>query len=251
MEDSGVDLDLLDELLSGPDFDYSGFQQTSTATSFAPFSPSNFLPVVTRIDDRVDAGRPVFSVQSSTQVGLVAEDFGYEPDKIWQTQPNDPMSTVKQRLNHALRYIKDSHKDGDVLVQVWVPVMRGEKQVLTTCDQPFFLDVNCQRLVNYRSASTRYQFLADEESHQAVGLPGRVFLWKLPEWSPDVRFFSSYEYPRVKDAQQYDVRGTIALPVFDKDNQSCLGVVELVMTTQKVNYSSDIEKICNALQVSS
>lgn len=248
MEDSGVDLDLLDELLSGPDFDYSGFQQTSTATSFAPFSPSNFLPVVTRIDDRVDAGRPVFSVQSSTQVGLVAEDFGYEPDKIWQTQPNDPMSTVKQRLNHALRYIKDSHKDGDVLVQVWVPVMRGEKQVLTTCDQPFFLDVNCQRLVNYRSASTRYQFLADEESHQAVGLPGRVFLWKLPEWSPDVRFFSSYEYPRVKDAQQYDVRGTIALPVFDKDNQSCLGVVELVMTTQKVNYSSDIEKICNALQ---
>ncbi|XP_074573564.1 protein NLP1-like [Curcuma longa] len=236
MEDSGVDLDLLDELLSWPDFDYSDFH------------PSNFLPVVPRIDDRVDAGRPVFAVQSSTQVGLVGDDFGYEPDKIWQTQHNNPMSTVKQRLNHALRFIKESHKDGDVLVQVWVPVMRGGKQVLTTCGQPFFLDFNCERLVNYRSASTRYQFLADEDSHQAVGLPGRVFLWKLPECSPDVRFFSSYEYPRVKDARQYDVRGTIALPVFEKDSQSCLGVVELVMTTQKVNYSSDIEKICNAFQ---
>ncbi|KAG6507242.1 hypothetical protein ZIOFF_032584 [Zingiber officinale] len=226
MEESGIDLDLLDELLSGTDFDYSDFQQTSTSTSLAPSSPSNFVTV--------DAGRPVFAaVQSSTQVGLVAEGFSYEPDKIWQTQPNNSMSTVKQRLNYALRYIKESHKDGDVLVQVWVPVKRRGKQVLTTCGQPFFLDSNCQRLINYRSASTRYQFLADEDSHQAVGLPGRVFLWKLPEWSPDVRFFSSYEYPRVKDAQQYDVRGTIALPVFEKDNQSCLGVVELVMTTQK------------------
>lgn len=177
--------------------------------------------------------------------------FGDEPDMIWQIQPKDPVPSVKQRLSHALRYIMESHRDSDILVQIWIPVMKGNKQILTTHGQPFLLDFDCQSLANYRTASTRYQFMADEGSHQAVGLPGRVFLEKLPEWSPDVRFFSSDEYPRLRDAQQFDVRGTIAMPIFEKENRSCLGVVELVMTTQKVNYSSDIEKICNALQVSS
>ncbi|KAG6515694.1 protein NLP1-like [Zingiber officinale] len=229
MEDSGVDLDLLDELLSGPDLDCSD-ELLQTNTSSTPLSTfSNF-------DDRVAVLRP-----SST-------GFGYEPDMIWQIQTKDPVPTVEQRLNHALRYIMESHRDSHILVQIWIPVMRGDKQILTTHGQPFSLDLACQSLANYRTASTRYQFMADEGSHQAVGLPGRVFLEKLPEWSPDVRFFSSYEYPRLRDAQQFDVRGTIALPIFEKENRSCLGVVELVMTTQKVNYSSDIEKICNALQ---
>lgn len=227
MEDPEVDLDLLEELLSITDFDCFDLLQTNTSTSFSTFSNSD------------DPGRPLCSVvRPSSSAGVELEAEG-------------PVPTVRQRLSHALRYIKESHRDSDLLVQIWIPVMRGEKQILTTHGQPFLLDSDCRSLVDYRTASTRYQFMADEGSHRAVGLPGRVFLEKLPEWSPDVRFFSSYEYPRLRDAQRFDVRGTIALPIFEKEKRSCLGVVELVMTKQKVNYSSDIETICNALQVSS
>ncbi|XP_029119702.1 protein NLP1 isoform X2 [Elaeis guineensis] len=166
----------------------------------------------------------------------------------WWIQPSAHMETMEERLIRAINYIKDSQRDGDVLVQIWVPTRIGDRHVLTTRGQPFTLDSTCQRLVNYRTVSTQYQFSAEENSNVAVGLPGRVFLGRVPEWTPDVRYFSHYEYPRVNDAQRYDVRGSLALPVFDRNSRSCLGVVEVVMTTQKINYSSDLENICNALQ---
>ncbi|WOL16829.1 protein NLP1-like isoform X1 [Canna indica] len=285
LQDAAVDFDLFDELLSGSAFDCPDLLQTSSIVSSCPFSSSGFSPVLgissgspnlplSGIDYQVDAERSVFSMELasdesqrqmldggqpinlnpdgvarySTQQGeLEVESLSYQQGMSWQIQPKGPVCSVEQRLNCALRYIKEAHKDDHVLVQIWVPVMRGNRQVLTTCGQPFSLDFSCQSLVNYRSVSTRYQFLADENSHEAVGLPGRVFLGKLPEWTPDVRYFSSSEYPRVSDAQRYDVRGTIALPIFEKDKRTCLGVIEVVMTTQKVNYSSDIENICNAL----
>ncbi|CAL9133902.1 unnamed protein product [Musa acuminata var. zebrina] len=288
LSDAAVDdLDLMDELLSGSVFDCSDLLQTGTSATTGPLSSACFSPVLgisstssnptlAGIDYQVDAERSVFSVELASDEaqmqmldggqrpiilnhvgetkcrvrsdGLEAEDPSYEPGMSRQIQPKGETGSVEQRLRYALKYIKESQREGDVLVQMWVPAMRGNQQVVTTCGQPFLLDFNCQRLVNYRSVSTRYQFLADESSHEAVGLPGRVFLGRLPEWTPDVRYFSSFEYPRVGDAQRYDVRGTIALPIFERNSPSCLGVVEVVMTTQKVNYSYDIENICNALQ---
>lgn len=290
ISDAAVDdLDLMDELFSGSVFDCSDLLQTGTSASTGSLSSSCFSPVLgisstssnptlAGIDYQVDAERSVFSVELASDEaqmqmldggqqpiilnhvgetkcrvqsdGLEAEDPSYEPGMSWQIQPKGETGSVEQRLRYVLKYIKESQREGDVLVQMWVPAMRGNQQVVTTCGQPFLLDFNCQRLVNYRSVSTRYQFLADESSREAVGLPGRVFLGRLPEWTPDVRYFSSFEYPRVGDAQRYDVRGTIALPIFERNSPSCLGVVEVVMTTQKVNYSYDLENICNALQVS-
>ncbi|KAK1326791.1 Protein NLP1 [Acorus calamus] len=129
-----------------------------------------------------------------------------------------------------------------------MPISRGGRHVLTTHGQPFSLNPCCERLVNYRTVSVGYHFSAEEGSDEALGLPGRVFVGKVPEWTPDVQYFSSYEYPRVNHAQMYDVRGTLALPFFEGGSRSCLGVVEVVMTTQKINYRDDLENICNALQ---
>lgn len=175
-----------------------------------------------------------------------------ELSRRWWIEPRanqSPASSVKERLLHALRYIRESTKDGDVLVQIWVPTNREGRIVLTTSGQPFSLNPYCQRLVNYRTISTNYLFSAEEDSSMAIGLPGRVFLGRLPEWTPDVRYFSSEEYPRVDFAQRYDVRGTLALPVFERGSQACLGVVEVVMTTQNIDYHPELENICNALQV--
>ncbi|CBI37748.3 unnamed protein product, partial [Vitis vinifera] len=159
-----------------------------------------------------------------------------------------PVSSVKNRLILAIRNLREFTKERDVLIQIWVPIERGGKNVLTTNDQPFSLDPDCQSLANYRNVSENYHFPAEEDSKEQVGLPGRVFLGKVPEWTPDVRFFKSEEYPRINYAQRYNVRGSLALPVFERGSGVCLGVIEIVTTTQKINYRPELENVCKALE---
>ncbi|XP_050204076.1 protein NLP4 [Mercurialis annua] len=174
-----------------------------------------------------------------------------EVSRRWWIGPRanpGPRTSVIDRLITALSYIKDFTKDKDVLIQLWVPVNRGGRRILVTYDQNFALVPNCQRLANYRDISVNYQFSAEENSKDMVGLPGRVFLGKVPEWTPDVRFFTSDEYPRVDHAQQYGVRGTLALPVFEQGSRTCLGVIEVVTTAQKIMYQPELENVCRALE---
>ncbi|CAL9073991.1 unnamed protein product [Musa textilis] len=190
-------------------------------------------------------GRLIFSIDSGV---LRRADLSSKPGTRRSIQPGDSNFYVKERFMQALCHIKDARRDSEVLVQLWVPVKRGDQLILTTYSQPFSLNPNSEKLMNYREVSTNYHFSAQENSGKVLGLPGRVFLGRLPEWTPDVRFFSSYEYLRVDYAQRLGIRGSIAIPVFDQGSRSCLGVVEVVMTTQKLNYSVELEKICNALQ---
>ncbi|KAI6688486.1 hypothetical protein NL676_025314 [Syzygium grande] len=157
-------------------------------------------------------------------------------------------SSVMDRLIRALDHIQDLTKDKDVLIQIWVPVNRGDRRFLTTNDQPFSLNPSSRRLSKYREISVNYQFSVEEDSKELMGLPSRVFLGKVPEWTPDVRFFRSDEYARVDHAQHFDVRGTLALPVFEQGSRTCLGVIEVVMTTQKIQYRPEIESVCKALE---
>ncbi|XP_057986735.1 protein NLP5 isoform X2 [Hevea brasiliensis] len=201
-------------------------------------------------------GRSLFNVQAHGQDLRSANRLennrneGSEVSKSWWIGPRTSPgpNSVRDRLIRALGYIKDFTKDKDILIQIWVPVDRGGRRVLTTHDQRFALVPNCQRLANYRDISVNYQFSAEEDSKDMVGLPGRVFLGKVPEWTPDVRFFRSDEYPRVDHAQLYDVRGTLALPVFEQGSRTCLGVIEVVMTKQKIKYHPELESICKALK---
>ncbi|KAE8717085.1 niemann-Pick C1 protein-like isoform X1 [Hibiscus syriacus] len=159
-----------------------------------------------------------------------------------------PSTSVMQRLIGALNHIKDVAQEKDVLVQLWLPINKEGKRVLTTNEHPFSLDPNSQRLASYRNISVKYQFSVEEDSKDMAGLPGRVFLSKIPEWTPDVRFFRSDEYPRVDHAQQHDVRGTFALPVFEQGSRTCLGVIEVVMTTEKIKIRPELETVCKALE---
>nr|GMD40344.1 protein NLP5-like [Ipomoea batatas] len=157
-------------------------------------------------------------------------------------------TSVMDRLIQALGYIKDFSRDKDMLIQIWVPVNRDGRRVLVTGDQPFQLDLKCPRLAHYRDISIDYEFPVEEDSQENVGLPGRVFLGKVPEWTPDVQLFKREEYPRVGHAQHYDVRGTFAVPVFEKGSRTCLGVIEVVLTTQKVKYRHELDSVCKALE---
>ncbi|KAF5747235.1 hypothetical protein HS088_TW06G01416 [Tripterygium wilfordii] len=164
-------------------------------------------------------------------------------------RPNQgPGFSVSDRLIQAIGCMKDLTRDKDALIQIWVPINQGGRRVLTTHDQPFSLDPSSRRLVNYRDVSIQYQFSAEKNSSDVVGLPGRVFLGKIPEWTPDVQLFRSDEYARVRHAQQYDVHGTLAVPVFEQGSTACLGVIEVVTTAQKTEYHPELESVCKALE---
>ncbi|KAG8369280.1 hypothetical protein BUALT_Bualt15G0135000 [Buddleja alternifolia] len=266
--DSFMDLDYIDELLlEGCWLEANGseFSRFDTSTPISPFEPSFFWPTLESNNNIIESSSaPSKNNQDERQRSSFPENlsisqshleniskpeaYSLEASKKWWIGPRASTS-VMDRLIQALSYIKDFSRDKDILIQVWVPVNRGGKRVLTTNDQPFLLDLNCcPRLAHYRDISVNYQFSAEEDSREVVGLPGRVFRSKVPEWTPDVRFFTQDEYPRVGHAQQYDVRGTLAVPVLEQGSRSCLGVIEVVLTTQKIKYRPELESVCKALE---
>ncbi|CAK7346027.1 unnamed protein product [Dovyalis caffra] len=281
MVDSAMDFDYMDELLLDGCWlettDGSEFLNPSLPNSAAFFDPSFTRPTPeinngdsasspsqkgNQEDNQIQLLRgksPLSNIQarspmSETAVSASGWEYnsneGSELRRRWWIEPTpnpSPGTTVKRRLIKALEGIKDLTKNKDVLIQIWVPVNRGGRRVLTTHDQPFALDPSCEKLASYRDISIKYQFSTEEDSKD-VGLPGRVFLGKVPEWTPDVRFFTSDEYPRVNHAQLYDVRGSLALPVFEQCSRTCLGVIEVVTTSQKIKYRPELESVCKALE---
>ncbi|GFZ16383.1 plant regulator RWP-RK family protein [Actinidia rufa] len=172
---------------------------------------------------------------STPRLGLTPIDY-----------PDGPC-VIKERMTQALRYLKESTEQ-HVLAQVWAPVKNGGRYVLTTSGQPFVLDAHSNGLHQYRMVSLMYMFSIDGESDGVLGLPGRVFQQKLPEWTPNVQYYSSKEYPRLTHALHCNVQGTLALPVFEPSGQSCIGVLELIMTSPRINYAPEVDKVCKALE---
>lgn len=163
-------------------------------------------------------------------------------------EDTDNYCLIKERMTQALRYFKESTEQ-HVLAQVWAPVRKNGRDLLTTLGQPFVLNPNGNGLNQYRMISLTYMFAVDSESDIELGLPGRVFRQKLPEWTPNVQYYSSKEFSRLDHALHYNVRGTLALPVFNRSGQSCIGVVELIMTSEKVHYAPEVDRVCKALEV--
>ena len=212
--------------------------------NLTPFDPSSFIWSPTQ--DTSALVSHMYGQDCAERSSL--EDFQW--NKRWWIGPGGGASSVTERLVQAVEHIRDYTTERGSLIQLWVPVNRGGKRVLTTKEQPFSHDPLCQRLANYREISVNYHFSAEQDDSKALaGLPGRVFLGKLPEWTPDVRFFRSEEYPRVQHAQDCGVRGTLAIPVFEQGSKICLGVIEVVMTTEMVKLRPELESICRALQV--
>jgi len=162
-----------------------------------------------------------------------------------------PGPSIMEKLIRALMWIKDYNRNKDMLIQIWVPIHKEGRPILAADDLLFSLESKSLNLAKYREISVTYEFSAEESDSKelARGLPGRVFRYKVPEWTPDVRFFRSDEYPRVDHAQEYDVRGTVAVPIFEQGSKTCLGVIEVVMTTQQINYGPELESVCKALEV--
>lgn len=265
--DVPMDLDFMEELfLDGCwvettdafEVDFNLPQSGPPSTSNELINPSNHLSLYQPIFQEIEEG-PKIEELGDRQTRAEISDFQVEGTeggkRLWIAPKNAETSSrsvlsVKQRLMMAIECLRECTKDKDVLIQIWVPVKKEGRQVLTTDDQPFSMGLSSRGLVSYRNVSRAYEFPADMESKESAGLPGRVFLGKLPEWTPDVRFFRSEEYPRIDHARLCDVRGSMAVPVFERGSGTCLGVVEMVTTSSKINYRPDLEIVCKALEVS-
>lgn len=243
---SDMDFDFMDELFDGCWFDTSeGTEFWQQNTSFYGTQLNQQFPWSSQTDQF-----PQFPSQKNSQ-----EELCNNPSFV-QEVSNFPIgstastlaSSAMERLMRAISCIKESKNDRDVLIQIWMPINNGDKRVLRTSNQPYILDSKSTSLVNYRNISVTYEFSADLNSNGTQGIPTRVFLGKVPEWTPDVRLYKSEEYARFAYAQRFDVRGTLVLPIFDQGSRTCLGVIEVVTTKQKIKYQQELESVCSALE---
>ncbi|CAK9862604.1 unnamed protein product [Sphagnum jensenii] len=211
-------------------------QSNSTFAVPSQLSPGDYV---------LQCARSPFEVVSAGQEREVkrAAD-GHIGSNRKHINPVETSVPFKQQMMQALQIIGGSC--ADVLAQVWMPVVKKDGLVvLVTKEQPFVLKHCNDQLWYYRSISEQYNF-AVAGGHP--GLPGRVFLHHVPEWTPNVQFYSSQEFLRVKYAQEFDVRGTLAVPVFEPASHTCLAVIELVRMSEKVEYAPEIGIICQALR---
>jgi hypothetical protein len=154
------------------------------------------------------------------------------------------------RISVALKKFLGFLSMSDVLAQVWLPRSKlSQNTILTTEGQPYLLCNPVDRLSSYREISSKYTFLGEEGEGGFHGLPGRVFQKRLPEWTPNVQFYTKDEYLRVYEAEGCNVRGSLAVPVMEKANGKCLAVIELVLLLEKIEYKTELEGISEALKV--
>ncbi|XP_071722334.1 LOW QUALITY PROTEIN: protein NLP9-like [Rutidosis leptorrhynchoides] len=183
-----------------------------------------------------------------------ANDFGAKDDADYlqnnfpETRNNlivrPPCLSLDEKMLRALALFKESSGVG-ILAQVWVPMKQGDQYFLTTCEQPYLLD---QILAGYREISRTFTFPAEAKTGLPLGLPGRVFVSKVPEWTSNVLYYSMAEYLRGKHAADHEVRGSIALPIFEPNDISCCAVLELVYVKEKLNFDQEMENVCRSLQ---
>ncbi|GLU04928.1 hypothetical protein SLE2022_220560 [Rubroshorea leprosula] len=152
--------------------------------------------------------------------------------------------SLDEKMLRALSLFKES-SGGGILAQVWTPIKQGDQLILTTSEQPYLLD---QMLSGYREVSRAYTFSAEVKPGSFPGLPGRVFMSRVPEWTSNVIYYKQAEYLRVIHAVNHNVRGCIALPVFEPTDMACCAVLELVTVKEKPDFDSEIENVCHALQ---
>ncbi|KAI8569805.1 hypothetical protein RHMOL_Rhmol02G0305100 [Rhododendron molle] len=144
---------------------------------------------------------------------------------------------IRLNIRHAVHKLVLYPELSEALVQFWAPTRTlGGRTLLTLQNQPFAFGhtTNVLRswLCDYRMGMCREynnKFYADAESGEdQLGLPGRVFLNKLPEYTPHVEHYTLKEYPQLDLALRCGIYASWGLPVFEHSSHTCVGVFEIV-----------------------
>ncbi|GMQ03933.1 hypothetical protein CsSME_00049538 [Camellia sinensis var. sinensis] len=118
------------------------------------------------------------------------------------------------------------------LTQFWTVIKIGGKRLLTTRHQPFGFSKIDEGLCSYRLISLDYEFDVDGVSDEHLGLHRRVFRRQQLEFTPNVQYYSCKEYPQRDHAISCNIKLSLAIPLFQSYTRSCIGVIEMVLTTE-------------------
>ncbi|CAH8310440.1 unnamed protein product [Eruca vesicaria subsp. sativa] len=219
-------------------------QSTTTPTSFGGFTalhvdPSPSYPGLEGC--YVGDKRPVQEI--SSQLHYLSGKRS-KSSAIECSVPRSLSYSLDEKMVKALSLFMEFSGEG-ILAQFWTPVKSGDQYMLSTCDQAYLVD---SRLSGYREVSRKYTFSAETSQYSSPGLPGRVFISGVPEWTSNVMYYKTAEYLRMKHALDNDVRGSIAIPVLEASGSSCCAVLELVTCREKPNFDLEMDSVCCALQ---
>ena len=152
---------------------------------------------------------------------------------------NVPPEVLIRRIGKLLDTISTELEYGSLL-QLFVPRINqksGAISLVTHKDLSRVNTVHEKKFWKYHDASCQFFFNVSPMSPDGLlGLPGRCFLLKRPEWTPSVCCYRPLEYPRLACAIECQVHSTIAVPIFASDPKETqempLAVIEMLMDHQ-------------------
>ncbi|KAL1543589.1 protein NLP7-like [Salvia divinorum] len=113
------------------------------------------------------------------------------------------------------------------LIQFWgVVTVEGSHHYLSSSHQPFYVSSLNKGLCWYRKLCRDHECVAGGDDEQLGGV-GRVYRNKLPESTPDLRLYSTHEFPTRDQAARCGIRAYTALPLFDSYTYQYYGVLEI------------------------
>ncbi|KAD5317314.1 hypothetical protein E3N88_17260 [Mikania micrantha] len=156
---------------------------------------------------------------------------------------------IQCKIRAALKVL--SFREKHVLVQLWSPRFDGKHLLLTTIDQPFGVGVANEQLCIYRKDSEQNVFRVDPDHEEVedVNPPVRAFMRGLPEWTCDLTNYNKKDFPLLDSAIRCNLHGYLALPVFDSTKGLCVGVVELLMSSNLKDFAYEVEHIHQKLKI--
>ncbi|CAL5435850.1 unnamed protein product [Camellia sinensis] len=159
-----------------------------------------------------------------------------EDDPRERLPPPPAFSELMARIKSCFKdVIMDLLPTTQCLLQFWKVIEIGSKCLLTTRYQPFGFNQINEGLCRYRLISLDYEFDVDGVSDEHLGLLGRVFRHQQLESTPNVQYYSCNEYPQRDRAIICNIKSSLVVPLFGFSRRCCIGVFEMVSTTEIIN----------------
>ncbi|PWA54949.1 NIN-like protein [Artemisia annua] len=178
--------------------------------------------------------------------------------RLWVSQGRSSQSAIttsgldkiiQDKIRASLKLL--TFREPKVLVQFWSTRVVGKQLQLTTVDQPYGLGAIDDRLNTYRRDSDQRNFYVVDKDHEEeflISPPARVFRQRLPEWTPDITNYNPKDFPQQECAIRCNLHGYLALPVFDSTTGLCVGVIELLASSNYTSFADEVHQFQRALK---
>ncbi|XP_042017789.1 uncharacterized protein LOC121765656 [Salvia splendens] len=156
----------------------------------------------------------------------------------------EKMLSQFKRIISLFRSIASSSNgllDLPCLMQFWrVVKVEGSHHYLSCSHLPFYVGSLHKGLCRLRKLCIDQQYVAGGDDEQQLGGVGRVHRKMLPESTPDLRLYSTHEFPMRDEAARCGFRDYMALPLFDSHTYEYYGVLEIFQRYNLIHKMNDL-----------